>query len=273
MPIHIGDYKRDTGHLRAAGHGAYLMLLFHHWSTGSLPTDDDQLSAIACMTRQEWKKAKPTIQKFFRSDWVHERVLDDLAKAAISYEKRAAAGSEGGKATAKAKQESSNATAMLQQPLTTDQFDRIGSAGASAFTEGSKSLVDALWKALGFASPLDIPPELAGADWRAREWERAGWTADLVASEARRVGPGKPLTYYEKVFASTFAKRQAPLPVVEVKEAEKITVTNHAKPKSGIIQAADDLRRKLASFDGPASRDIGIRDGTGAVVAGLLPDR
>jgi hypothetical protein len=27
MPIHIGDYKRDTGHLRAAGHGAYLLLL------------------------------------------------------------------------------------------------------------------------------------------------------------------------------------------------------------------------------------------------------
>src|SRR6185312_6148520 len=173
MPIHIGDYKRDTGHLRAAGHGAYLMLLFHHWSTGSLPTDDERLSAIACMTRQEWKKAKPTIQKFFGSHWVHERVLDDLAKAAVSYEKRAAAGSEGGKAKAKAKQEPSIATALLKQPLTTDQFDKIGSAGASAFTEGSKALVDSLWKALGFESPLEIPPELAGADWRAREWEHA----------------------------------------------------------------------------------------------------
>ena len=39
---------------------------------------------------------------------------------------------------------------------------------------------------------------------------------------------------------------------------------------SKIIQAADDLRRKIASFDGPSSQDIGIRDGAGPVVARLL---
>jgi uncharacterized protein YdaU (DUF1376 family) len=258
MPIHIGDYKRDTGHLRAAGHGAYLLLLFHHWSTGSLPDDDEQLSAIACMSKPEWKKIKPVIEKFFQPGWIHGRVLTDLVDAKESYEKLASAGSKGGKARAENKRRLSNATsdatsdakATLNQPLTFDQVDKIGSAGASAFTPGSKDLADALWKALRFGSPTEIPPEFAGADWRAIEWERAGWTVDLIAAVARRVGPDKPLSYHEKAFASEFAKRQAPLPIVEVKPAEKITVT-HAKP-NGITQAIKNLNRTIAGFDGPS---------------------
>jgi uncharacterized protein YdaU (DUF1376 family) len=253
MPIHIGDYKRDTGHLRAAEHGAYLLLLFHHWSTGALPDDDRQLSAIACMTPAEWKRSKPIIQKFFKDGWVHSRVVSDLEEANASYERRARAGKEGGKARANGKHCSSNATAMPEQPITDNQKeDRIGDARASksAFTEGSKALSASLWRGLSIESPLGIPPELAGADWRAIEWERAGWTEDLIETECRRVGPGKPLNYYEKCFASAFAKRQAPLPNVEIRQAETITV-NHGKPKAGIIQAADNLIAKLAEFDGP----------------------
>ena len=79
-------FLRDTGHLRAAGSGAYLLLLFHHWSTGSLPDDDEQLSAIARMMRGEWKKAKPIIAKFFQPGWVHGGVWwNDLAEAKESY--------------------------------------------------------------------------------------------------------------------------------------------------------------------------------------------
>lgn len=118
MPIHIGDYKRDTGHLRALEHGAYLLLLFHHWSTGTLPDDDRQLAAIACMTPGEWKKARPILIKFFGEGWRHGRVEKDLAAAKESYEKRAKAGEKGGKAKAEAKQSSSNATAGPEQPLT-----------------------------------------------------------------------------------------------------------------------------------------------------------
>jgi uncharacterized protein YdaU (DUF1376 family) len=114
MPIHIGDYKRDTGHLRAAGHGAYLMLMFHHWSTGSLPDDDEQLAAIACLTRGEWKKMRPILERFFQPGWKHGRIEKDLASAFENYEKRAKAGSEGGKAKANAKQSSSKNVAMLE---------------------------------------------------------------------------------------------------------------------------------------------------------------
>jgi hypothetical protein len=42
------------------------------------------------------------------------------------------------------------------------------------------------------------------------------------------------------------------------------------KPTSGIIQAADDLRRKIASFDGPAGPNIAVRDGPGPAPPRLL---
>jgi uncharacterized protein YdaU (DUF1376 family) len=122
MPIHIGDLLRDTGHLRALLIGAYLLLLFHHWSTGALPDDDDQLSAIARMSPAEWRKSRPILERFFQQPgWRHGRVEEDLASAKQSYEKRAKAGAEGGKAKATAKQSSSNATAGPEQPLTFNQ--------------------------------------------------------------------------------------------------------------------------------------------------------
>jgi hypothetical protein len=140
-------------------------------------------------------------------------------------------------------------------------LDRIREArarGQSAFTDGSKALTKALWNALGFTNPLEIPPEFAGVDWRAIEWERAGWTVDLIDAEARRIArdkPLKPLSYFEKVFATSFAKRQTPLPIVEVREPEKLTVTNHGTPpkQSGVVAAA---RRLAEQFESRSSDGI-----------------
>lgn len=269
MPIHIGDYKRDTGHLRAAGHGAYLLLLFHHWSTGSLPTDDEQLSAIACMTKQEWKKHKPILARFFGEGWVHGRVVSDLKDANESYEKLAAAGSKGGKARAERKrcyseatsEASSDTIARLKQPITDNhEEDRIvdARAGASVFTEGSKALANAFWKAVGITDKLQIPPQLAGVDWRALGWEQAGFTVDLIETEARRTGPDKPLSYHEKVFATAFAKRQAPLPVVEVKQAETITVTKHGTSNNQSGSLIASIKRELAEIEAEESTDLAL---------------
>lgn len=121
-----------------------------------------------------------------------------------------------------------------------------GIADASSFTDGSKALRSALWSAVGISSPLEVPPELAGTDWRAVGWEQAGWTVDLIEAEARRIGPGKPLSYYEKCFATAFAKRQAPLPVVEVKQAETITVTHGRSARIQEAQSLPAVARRLA---------------------------
>jgi hypothetical protein len=150
----------------------------------------------------------------------------------------------------------------------TESEDKIGSARARNFTEGSKVLATSFWKALGFESPLQIPPEFAGVDWRAIRWDQAGWTADLIEAEIRKVGTNKPLNYYEKVFATAFAKRQAPLPVVEIREAEKLTVTNHGTAKNqhggGSILATIDRelakiqREENADFAAPAHHVLRI---------------
>jgi hypothetical protein len=172
------------------------------------------------------------------------RMRRDAAKAVKDKEN----GKKGGNPTVKGGVNPKvNGEVKAQKPEAITKEDRIGDAGASAFTEGSKALALSLWKALGHESSLSIPPELAGADWRAIEWERAGWTVDLIDAEARRVGPGKPLTYYEKVFATSFAKRQAPLPVVEIREAEKLTVTND-RPSGRYekTQSLSDVARRHA---------------------------
>lgn len=157
--------------------------------------------------------------------------------------------------------------------------DRIGDARARAsmLTEGSKALASAFWKALGITRPLDIPHQLAGIDYRAVMWEQHGWDVSLIETEARRFAgddPPKPISYFEKCFATAFAKRQAPLPIVQVKQAEKLTVTRHgtAQQGSGIIQAADRLNAAIDAFDeGPGIGPEKLCGQTGAPAVRLLP--
>lgn len=147
-----------------------------------------------------------------------------------------------------------------------NQIDIGGDARArdgSVFTEGSKALASVFWKALGIESPLQIPPELSGVDYRATMWEREGWPPDMIDAETRKFAtdrPFKPISYFEKVFATAFARRQAPLPVVEVRQAEKLTVKRYgtASQGSGIIQAADRLNAIIDGFDdGPSGEGPG----------------
>lgn len=86
MPIFWGDYARDTGHLNNAGHGAYLMLIKHYWSTGKpLPDNDDLLWRIACCdSKKDWFKIRPLIVSFFivaEGAWSHKRVAEELIRA------------------------------------------------------------------------------------------------------------------------------------------------------------------------------------------------
>lgn len=68
IPIYIGDYLKDTGHLTTAQHGAYLLLLFQQWTsqTGYLPVNPESLRKIARMDPAEWADAWPVLQAFFK---------------------------------------------------------------------------------------------------------------------------------------------------------------------------------------------------------------
>jgi DNA-binding MarR family transcriptional regulator len=163
----------------------------------------------------------------------------------------------------------------LERPLT-ERDDRANArARGESFTEGSRALAATFWRALGFEGPRDIPPEFAGIDYRAVMWEQAGWTPDLIDAEARKIArdrPLKPISYFEKVFATAFAKREAPLPVAEIRQPERLTVTPNGRPAgNNLIQAADRLIDRIKSFDArPGSAD-GLCGGTGAAATRLLP--
>lgn len=273
MPLFVGDYLGDTGHLTTTQHGAYLLLIMHYWRKGGLPDDERQIAKIAKLSSKAWASHRCVLQEFFHDGWKHTRIEKELAKMMKVAERRQMSGSLGGTASAAARvkatdkplmqqergqanaeQTSSNAAANVRDTQTQSQTpteDRIADAparGASMLTEGSKARSAAFWKALGFDDPHDVPPEFAGVDVRAVEWEAAGWPVEMIAAEAKRIGPAKPLTYHEKVFATAHAKLHAPLPKVEIRAAETVQVT-HAKSqhRSGVVAAA---RRLADHFEG-----------------------
>jgi uncharacterized protein YdaU (DUF1376 family) len=123
MPLYVGDYLADTGHLNTTQHGAYLLLMMHYWKKGELPDDDKQLAAITKLPLRLWLDSRETVQAFFYDGWCHKRIDEELAVMEVKTRRRAAAGSKGGtQATinrwkhkadaAMLKQTNSNATAM-----------------------------------------------------------------------------------------------------------------------------------------------------------------
>src|SRR4051812_28230590 len=99
MPLYVGEYLADTGHLTTTQHGAYLLLLMHYWRKRELPSDDKQLAAIAKLPLRIWLDIKETLQAFFYDGWRHKRVEAEFQRRLEVSEKRAAAGSKGGSRT------------------------------------------------------------------------------------------------------------------------------------------------------------------------------
>jgi uncharacterized protein YdaU (DUF1376 family) len=91
MPLHITDYLADTGHLNAAEHGAYLMLIMHYWQNGTLPADERLLARLARMTKDEWAESRDVLAMLFGPNWTHKRIDAELVKADEIIEKRRAA--------------------------------------------------------------------------------------------------------------------------------------------------------------------------------------
>jgi uncharacterized protein YdaU (DUF1376 family) len=96
MPLYVGDYLGDTGHLTTTQHGAYLLLMMHYWRKGGLPDDDRQLSKIAKLPLKTWCEYRATLQDFFHDGWKHKRIEAELVKMMRVSEQRAIAGQKGG---------------------------------------------------------------------------------------------------------------------------------------------------------------------------------
>ncbi|ANY85145.1 hypothetical protein BB934_43905 (plasmid) [Microvirga ossetica] len=119
MPFYPGDYLADTVHLSTLEHGAYLMLILHYWRNEGLPDDDTKLARIVRLPLEQWLEIRPTLADFFAPGWRHKRIDTELQVTQEKYQRRAAAGRQGGLASGRAKQKPTHAQAMLQPEQST----------------------------------------------------------------------------------------------------------------------------------------------------------
>ncbi|SHH68943.1 YdaU family protein [Bradyrhizobium erythrophlei] len=132
MPLYVGDYLGDTGHLTTAQHGAYLLLMMHYWRKGELPDDDRQLSKITKLPLKTWCEYRPTLQDFFCEGWKHKRIDAEPAKMLRVSQKRAIAGQKGGIGSALARMKLENASHSGRAPLRAIAAPSSGVAQANA---------------------------------------------------------------------------------------------------------------------------------------------
>jgi len=101
MPLDVGDYLADTGHLTTLQHGAYCLMLMHYWKSGPLPDNDVQLAAIARVDSKTWRSMRDVIRRFFdpRDGCLHQKRADiERAKTAKLSGVRSGAGKAGAEA-------------------------------------------------------------------------------------------------------------------------------------------------------------------------------
>jgi uncharacterized protein YdaU (DUF1376 family) len=132
MPLYVGDYLGDTGHLTTTQHGAYLLLMMHYWRKGELPDDDRQLSKIAKLPLRTWCEYRATLQDFFYDGWKHKRIDAELERMMRVSAKRAIAGQKGGLGSALARMKLENSARSRSSPLSSPSRAIAAPASAQA---------------------------------------------------------------------------------------------------------------------------------------------
>jgi uncharacterized protein YdaU (DUF1376 family) len=172
MPLYVGDYLGDTGHLTTTQHGAYLLLMMHYWRNGELPGDDRQLSKIAKLPLRTWCEYRPTLQDFFHQGWKHKRIDAELEKMMRVSAKRAIAGQKGGIGSALARMKLENSAHSRRVPPPAIAMQSSGRAAANAdhshphqnLPRGEESLADTPGQRTGGRRErpsVAVSPELA----------------------------------------------------------------------------------------------------------------
>lgn len=117
MQLYVGDYIRDTRHLTAEQHGAYLLLLMAAWNAGGrLPNNPKKLARLAASTPSRWAKIAADVLEFFDVEGDHitnRRLTVELKKAQEKSIIRAQAGTRGGNAKALKTKEPGVANAIV----------------------------------------------------------------------------------------------------------------------------------------------------------------
>src|SRR5260370_20412259 len=151
MPLYVGDYLGDTGHLTTTQHGAYLLLMMHYWRD-----DDRQLCKIAKLPLKTWNEYRVTLQDFFHDGWKHKRIDAELERMMRVSAKRAIAGQKGGIGSALARMKLENAS--LSRHASSRAIAGPLSSAAPACADHSHSPTSLLKSETGAAAPLTQQP-------------------------------------------------------------------------------------------------------------------
>jgi len=103
MPLYVGDWDGDTGHLDCEQDGAYGRLVRHYWRCGALIDDDRALARIVRTDLARWRRLRPALEGFFQvgdGRWRHRRVEAELEAWTERKARYVARASAGGRAKA-----------------------------------------------------------------------------------------------------------------------------------------------------------------------------
>lgn len=121
MKLYVADYLRDTQHLTAEQHGAYLLLLMAMWTRGgALPYDPSQLARVCRVALQRWSKISPQVLNYFRMEGdhlTHNRIQKDLEHAAEVSFSKSQNGKRGGRPKSLKDKEPAKANAKHPVPI------------------------------------------------------------------------------------------------------------------------------------------------------------
>lgn len=145
--------------------------------------------------------------------------------------------------------------------LTTNKTDDVAAPRTSGnlVTPEALQLTDKLLVIAGHDLAF-YPPGWATAALRVQTWLTQGWAPEIIVATVRGVAarktgpPANSINFFEKAIAEQVAKQAAPLPVVEIKPAETLTVRSHGHIQNNSVSAV--AKRLAEHFERQPGDDL-----------------
>ena len=250
MPLYIADYLAGTAHLTTAEHGAYLLLIMHYWSKGAPPISDEVARRVTRMTNHQWSKSLPVLKSFFLEDWRHERLEGELVQVAERSKANSANARKSHLSRSNLASDPQHTTTIYNQIINDEEETRGASAAEIEPASEATSLALAFLKAAGLADQSKLSPGWYGLNGRAAMWIAAGYSNAMIVEETKLVVQRstdlKPIAYFEKAFATAYARQRRPLPVTTTPPPEQANAGQRRPHKQGRIYDALDGQIALA---------------------------
>lgn len=289
-----GDTKLRSCTIGARGLWIEMVCIMHeaepygHLLLGGVPVSNRQLAALAGISTKDcltFLAELGSASVFSKENGViySRRMVRDREKSEKGRKdanKRWANGDDNGEPTPYPNRYPIGSPSRV--PITPEARDQSNGtetrAGASLISPEAFEITTSLEQACGFALPEEIPPGWYGCAMWVQKCLNEGWIGGVMVEAAKstalrkRNGFVESFKYLEKPLAQAMAEHKAPLPQVEVRQPEKLTVTSNGRQPQGgnVIQASDRLADTIRSFDAGPDETDGLRSGAGAVNVRLL---